>query len=72
MAKFKRHLFSISFFIITIFIAGYAMYLDDDILPDGTVVETGRMMMPFLIVSFVCFIIALIVEHIRNRKFHKK
>lgn len=67
MAKVKRHLFSISFFLITVLIAVYAMYLGDDILPDGTVVETGRMMMPFLIISFVCFVISLIVEHIRNK-----
>ena len=70
MAKLKQHLFSISFLVITIVTAAYAMYLGDDILPDGTVVETGRMMMPLLIIAFVCFLISLVVEHFRNKRTH--
>lgn len=72
MAKFKRHLFSIGFFLITVGIACYAIYFDDDILPDGTVVETGRMLMPFMFLAFICFVISLIVEHFHNKKVNQK
>lgn len=72
MAKFKRHLFSIGFLLITVGIVFYAMYLGDDILPDGTVVETGRMLMPFMFLAFICFIISLIVEYFHNKRIRKK
>lgn len=70
MSKIKHHLFSIGFFFLTIFIALYAMYFGDEILADGTVVETGRMMMSFMLLSFAGFIISLIVEFFLGR--HRK
>ena len=72
MKKIKSHFFSIGFLLITVGIAFYAMYLGDDILPDGTVVETGRMLMPFMLLAFICFIISLIVEHFHNKRVRKK
>ena len=54
MKKIKSHFFSIGFLLITVGIAFYAMYLGDDILPDGTVVETGRMLMLLLLIRLIC------------------
>lgn len=71
MLKIKYHLFSIGFFILAIFIALYAMFFGDDILADGTVVETGRMLMPFMMLSFIASVISLIVESFRLRKLRK-
>lgn len=68
MNKIKSYLFSLVFFCMTILVTLYALFLGNDILADGTVVETGRTMMPWVIVSFVCLIVSVIVESYRSRK----
>lgn len=68
MTNIKRYIFSLGFFFLTILIALYAFFLGNDILADGTVVETGRTMMPWLLISFICLVISIIVESFRIKK----